>query len=250
MNFGPDHTVPPVTISPSGSTGTAGETYSLNCSTTLSSDSTSFPSDVPSPTFEWFFGPNNSSIPFGLTPMPTIFNNVDTYTSTLQFSPLSESHAGMYTCRLGPGRLANHAMVTVNGMLFFFLLLYVDFSFLPAPNISVQITTSGAPLLGQSGYSLTCGVNGAGNLNPTITYQWIKNNGTQAQIQIGANPKVLSFSPLRLSDAGQYTCQATVSSPYLNDSITMMASHSVNTFLSEFLFTINRLGIVKCTTRV
>ena len=97
--------------------------------------------------------------------------------------------------------------------------------------------------MGQSGYSLTCGVNGAGNLNASTTYQWTKNNGTQTQIQIGANPKVLSFSPLRLSDAGQYTCQATVSSPYLSDSINMMASRSV-TVLSELLLTVNRLGIV------
>ena len=104
-----------MTISPSGSTGTAGETYSLTCSATLNSDSVPFFPDVPSPTFEWFFDPNNISLPSGVTPMATIFNFVDTYTSTLQFSPLSQSHAGMYTCRLGAGILANHAMVTVNG---------------------------------------------------------------------------------------------------------------------------------------
>ena len=103
-----------MTISPSGSTGTAGETYSLMCSATLNPDSVPFPSDVPLPTFEWFFGPNNSSLPSGMTSPETTFDNVDTYTSTLQFSPLSQSHAGMYTCRLGHGRLANHAMVTVN----------------------------------------------------------------------------------------------------------------------------------------
>ena len=112
-NFGPDFSVPPVTISPSGSTGTAGETYSLTCSATLHPRFIPFPSDVPSPTFEWFFGPNNSSLPSGVTPMATVLSNV-TYTSSLQFSQLSQSHAGMYTCRLGPGRLANHAMVTVN----------------------------------------------------------------------------------------------------------------------------------------
>ena len=44
---------------------------------------------------------------------------------------------------------------------------------------------------------------------------------------MGADPKVLSFSPLRLSDAGRYTCQATVSSPYLNSDITMMDTHDV-----------------------
>ena len=103
-----------MTISPSGSTGTAGETYSLTCSTTLNSDSVPFPSGVPSPTFEWLFGPDNSSLPSRVTSPETTLNNVDTYTSTLQFSALSESHAGMYTCRLGPGRLANSAMVIVN----------------------------------------------------------------------------------------------------------------------------------------
>ena len=238
MDFGADFRVPPVTISPSGSTGTAGETYSLTCSTILNSDSTPLPSEVPSPTFEWFFGPSNSSLPSGVTsPMGTTFNSINTYTSTLQFSPLSQSHAGMYTCQIGPGRLANHAMVTVNGMITscqLLLLSYIDLSFpIAAPAISVQITTSGTPVLGQNGYSLTCGVNGAGNLNASITYQWNKNNGTQTQIQVEADPKLLS-SPLRLSDAGQYTCQATVSSLYLNDNITMMSSQHDVTIQSEF----------------
>ena len=100
--------------------------------------------------------------------------------------------------------------------------------------MSVQITTSGASVLGRSGYSLTCGVTGTGNLNPSITYQWTKNNGTQTQIQVGADPKVLSFSQsLRLSDAGRYTCQATVSSPYLNNDIIMTGSQDT-TLRSEF----------------
>ena len=114
VNFGLDFNDPPITISPSGSTGTAGEADSLMCSTTLNPDSVPLPSDVPSSTFEWFFGPNNGSLPSGVTSPETTFDNGNTYTSTLQFSQLSESHAGMYTCRLGPGRLANSAMVTVN----------------------------------------------------------------------------------------------------------------------------------------
>ena len=66
-------------------------------------------------------------------------------------------------------------------------------------------------VLGQS-YSLTCDVTvtGTGAGNPSITYQWTKNNGASAQIQVGTD-RVLSFSHLKLSDAGQYTCQATVS---------------------------------------
>ena len=83
--------------------------------------------------------------------------------------------------------------------------------------------------MGQSGYSLICGVTvtGADTGNPSITYQWTKNNGTQTQV--GAD-RVLSFSPLRLSDAGRYTCQATVSSPC---STTQMDTQDI-TLQSEF----------------
>ena len=95
--------------------------------------------------------------------------------------------------------------------------------FCPAPAISVQITASETPMLGQS-YSLTCDVTGTETLNSSITYQWTKNNGTQTQV---GTDRVLSFSPLRLSDAGRYTCRATVSSPYLNNDITMMDTHDV-----------------------
>ena len=119
MNFGSDHRINPVTISPSGSS-TAGETYSLMCSATLF-DPIPLPSNVPSPTFQWFFGPNgNASLPSDVTPMATVMSNTptsNTYTSTLQFSPLSQSHAEMYTCQIGAGILANNTMVTVNGLL-------------------------------------------------------------------------------------------------------------------------------------
>ena len=63
-------------------------------------------------------------------------------------------------------------------------------------------------MLGQSSYSLTCGVTVTGTAYPSITYQWTKDNGNQT-IQVGTD-RVLSFSPLRLSDAGRYTCQTTV----------------------------------------
>ena len=95
--------------------------------------------------------------------------------------------------------------------------------FLPAPEVTVDITTSGPPTLGQTGYTLTCGVTGAENLSPIITYQWNKING---QVQVGTD-RVLSFSPLRLSDAGRYICQATVSSPYLNNDIIMTNTQDI-----------------------
>ena len=102
------------------------------------------------------------------------------------------------------------------------------FVFLPAPNIYIQITTSGAPALGQS-YSFICNVTGAENLDFFVFYQWTKNNGTQTQVPNGPDPKTLSFLTLGFSDAGQYTCQATVISlsGYLNGAITRMDTHNI-----------------------
>ena len=92
-------------------------------------------------------------------------------------------------------------------------------------------------VLGQSGYSLTCGVAVHGTENYSITYQWTKSNGTQTQV--GTN-RVLSFSPLRLSDAGQYTCQATITSPC---SITEMDTHDI-TLQSELNYNNIHMGII------
>ncbi len=122
VHFGFRYNLDHVTISPStGSTATVVgvQDYSLNCSITLFKPShLSSAAGVPSPTFQWSFD-NSTSLPSGVTAMPTVISSMndtsETYSSTLQFSPLShQSHEGMYTCRLGPGRLMNSALITVN----------------------------------------------------------------------------------------------------------------------------------------
>ena len=118
VNFGTNHSDDPVTILASGPS-TAGSAFSLTCSAILV-DPIPLPFNVRLPSFEWFYGPHgNASLPSGVTPTETVSNNnCITYTSTLQFSPaLYESHAGMYTCRLGAGRLTNSRVVSVNGMI-------------------------------------------------------------------------------------------------------------------------------------
>ena len=109
-----------VTVTPSGST-TAGETYSLTCSAALAARNPGGSPDsyvTPPPTFEWLYGPNgNAPLPSGLTQPTTEFNSgTRSYTSTLEFSQLSQSlHTGMYTCRLGVGSLVNSNAFAVNG---------------------------------------------------------------------------------------------------------------------------------------
>ena len=79
-------------------------------------------------------------------------------------------------------------------------------------------------MVGQTGYTLTCDVSGADNLNPMITYQWTRNDG-RTLTQVGTNSNVLSFSSVRLSDAGEYTCTTTIASALLNNDITVSAAH-------------------------
>ena len=116
MNFGTTSDASQVTLSPSGP-GIVGSSFTLICSATLTSP-VPLPSNVPSPTFKWFYGPNsNASLPSGVSPSATVSMSGNIYSSTLQFSPtLNESHAGMYTCRLGVGRLVNSTIVSVDGM--------------------------------------------------------------------------------------------------------------------------------------
>ena len=88
--------------------------------------------------------------------------------------------------------------------------------------------------IGES-YSLTCSVAGAENLNSTISYQWTKNAGT-TQTQVGINFNILSFSPLRLSDAANYTCRVIIDSSFLSSSISSMTTYDVE-IESELIIT-------------
>ena len=121
MNFGFRFNLDHVIISPSTGSATAGQTdYSLTCSSTLFEPSRlSITSDVPSPNFQWSLN-GGASLPSGVTAMPTVISSSnstsETYSSTLQFSSISQCHIGMYTCRLGAARLVNSAMVAVDGI--------------------------------------------------------------------------------------------------------------------------------------
>ena len=79
-------------------------------------------------------------------------------------------------------------------------------------NVVITPSAAGTPTAGET-YSLDCSVSGTSNL---ATYQWFDNNGTQL-----ANTSQLQLSPLRVSDAGMYTCRATVEGVMLEGSATV-----------------------------
>ena len=56
-------------------------------------------------------------------------------------------------------------------------------------------------------------------------YQWTKNSDSS---QIGTNSNTHSFTPARISDAGnEYVCSVTIASSYLSGNIAAVVSHTV-----------------------
>ena len=98
----------PVSISPSTpTTVTAGETVDLQCSVDITPHP--LPENTSTPEFEWFFCQT-----FSQPVTSTTTNNGSTYTSTVQFTSVSESDGGTYTCRLrGNHRTAVTTSVTI-----------------------------------------------------------------------------------------------------------------------------------------
>ena len=77
------------------------------------------------------------------------------------------------------------------------------------PLVSLQISDGGdSPTVGHN-YALTCHVSGAESIQ-SFNYKWMKSsNSTKSQIL--SNSSKLFFSPLKLSDAGNYSCQINAS---------------------------------------
>ena len=91
-----------VTITPSSGSPTAGETYSLVCSATVSGTS-----DTPVPSYQWLVGPSDNRQPLNNGNSITVNSNM------VQFSTLKTSHGGMYTCQVTVGDLVMKAASTV-----------------------------------------------------------------------------------------------------------------------------------------
>ena len=106
---------------------------------------------------------------------------------------------------------------------------YVKLRFAAALNITVRVDTDVATPMAGSTYSLTCTVTGAEGLTgSTTTYQWFK-DGVMVS---GQTMETFSFTSLSFSDAGGYTCQATIMSNLLSGPITTTSSNSVDVTLT------------------
>ena len=169
---------------------------------------------------EWYF-PNGSIIPEQENHTTTSFSvrRGDNGAVNLNYVNRSNisSPSGPFCCEIQDANSLSQTQCAILSELGRFSFITICM-FIPihiaVPTLLVEIRSNGVILPGQD-FSLNCMISGAESLNPILTYQWIKNNVT-GRMQVGFNISTLSFSSLRLSDAGQYSCQVTVSSRYLH----------------------------------
>ena len=92
------------------------------------------------------------------------------------------------------------------------------------PDVMVQITSTveGINLTAGTNFSLNCNVDGAINLRPQLSYEWIHFDGMD-YMTVGTNSSRLTFPSLKLSDAGEYMCTVNISSSLLNSDLTKMS---------------------------
>ena len=92
---------------------------------------------------------------------------------------------------------------------------YFALPIVPTLTVDATITSPTGPFTAGQSYTLTCTatVTGGGTLSPTTTITWIHPSGSVTS-ETGSSLN-LSLNPLQVSDAGQYTCNVSVSSPLL-----------------------------------
>ena len=84
--------------------------------------------------------------------------------------------------------------------------------------VQIASTFEGRYFTTGTNFSLICIINGTEKLRSELTFEWMHFNGTVLE-KAGTNSRDLHFSPLKLSDAGEYTCTVNISSSLLKTNL-------------------------------
>ena len=176
----------------------------------------------------------------------------------LTFNPVNDSiHNSVYTCRVtrGDDIFEDSVTITVAGTVNninacdeYQSFIHITIIFLPVPpnTIVVTITTSDSATVGQE-YTLECNVStvitGLTNV-PTVT--WLHPNGSLVTSDGGitispstpSSSSTLTFTPLTISHAGQYTCEGSIESPALDSPLTVRETQNVTLQCNIFAYEI------------
>ena len=98
----------------------------------------------------------------------------------------------------------------------------------PPLTVGASITSPTGPFTAGQSYTLTCTANvtGGETLSTTTTITWIHPSGS---VTSGTGSSLnLTLNPLQVSDAGQYTCNVRVSSPFLTGAQSATDTFTIN----------------------
>ena len=214
---GPFHTVPQPTVSITPNhTGVlyAGTPLTLTCSIELNPavDTTVIVTKM-------WRGPGSQVV--SNSSRVTVSNLVERsaflYETTIEFVPLSTSNGGDYECEAiaFPGSGLEFVVNSTTGSNAHSLTIEV----LPVPEVAIHST--GNTTAGE-GYTLSCTATVVENLVVVPTIQWEYSNGSAVEggstftLSDMVTSGNLTFSPLRTSHGGEYTCRAIINIPSIS----------------------------------
>ena len=94
---------------------------------------------------------------------------------------------------------------------------------LPVPDISLVITSSGTPVVGED-YFFICTVTNTRGIGAVISIGIVIDGDSSMLMPLPVTSFLLPLSPLTLSDAGIYQCSVEVDSPYITNTIALMTA--------------------------
>ncbi|CAI8023704.1 Down syndrome cell adhesion molecule-like protein 1 homolog [Geodia barretti] len=154
------------------------------------------------------------------------------YTSTLTISPLADQDDGTLNCT-GTATGATHIQSASNAV--------IDVIVPPAPYVT--ISTTGLSIAGQS-YTFKCSASVVAGLVAEPHMKIVLPNTTEISV-VATKMLNHTFSSLRISDGGQYTCTATINIPQVG--ATNIQSSVAKTLAVVYAYPVERLWSSRTT---